>query len=189
MFLGGILRHWDPHRALDVYDHALRHLAEAKNDVHLERYEVNLLAGSTYALSHMERFDQARRRLDMAFDRLKQLKFYPVDTIGLGSEAAETVQASADYQAARGNLSSAINEYQELLKKIQSAKSGLARGLDDAVHLSTIYSSAAALYSRAGRADLAAALEARRLDLWRQWDHRLSNNDFVRRQLELPSLR
>ena len=57
IFLGGILRHSDSYRALDAYDHTLRHLAEVRNDVHLERYEVNLLAGSTYALSRLERFD------------------------------------------------------------------------------------------------------------------------------------
>jgi len=186
--LGGILRHGDPRRALDAYDHTLRHLAEVRNDVHLERYEVNLLAGSTYALSRLERFDEARRRLDMAFDRLKQLKFYPADTISPGSEAAETVQAFADYEDHRGNLSSAIRLYSELLTKIQTAKRGSAPGLEDAVHLSTIYRSAAALYRRARRADAATTLEARRLDLWRQWDHTLPNNEFVRRQLELPSL-
>ena len=77
--------------------------------------------------------------------------------------------------------------FQELLTKIQPAKKGSAPGLEDAVHLSTIYRSAAALYRRAKR-DAATTLEARRLDLWRQWDHTLPNNEFVRRQLELPSL-
>jgi serine/threonine protein kinase len=187
--LGGILRHSDPGRALDAYDHTLRHLAEVRHDVHLERYQVNLLAGSTYALSRLDRFDEARRRLDMAFERLKQLQFYPSDTIGPGSEAAETVQASADYEAARGNLPGAIRVYQELLRKIQPAKLGLASGLDDAVHLSTIYRSAAALYRRTRQADLAAAVEARCLDLWQQWDHTLPNNGFVRRQLQAPGLR
>ena len=149
---------------------------------------MNLLAGSTYALSRMERFDEARRRLDMAFDRLKQLKFYPTDRVDPGSEAAETVQALGDYEVSRGNLPRAMSVYQELLRKIQLAKPGLAPSLEDAVHLSTIYRSAAALYRRAGRADLAAALEAVRLNLWQQWDHTHPHNDFVRRQLEAPSL-
>src|SRR5262249_17249616 len=48
--LAGIHSHSDAARALEIYDHTLRHLAEAGGDVHLERFEVNLLAGSTYSL-------------------------------------------------------------------------------------------------------------------------------------------
>jgi hypothetical protein len=39
------------------------------------------------------------------------------------------------------------------------------------------------LQRRAGKTDLASALDARRLHLWEHWDRKLLNNPFVRRQL------
>jgi tetratricopeptide (TPR) repeat protein len=187
--LAGILSRSDAARALEIYDHTLRHLAEVGGDVHLERYEVNLLAGSSYPLRQVGRFDEARRHVEMAFERLKHLKFYPAEKIYPGSEAQETLQALADYEADRGNLPRALSMYQELLEKIQPAKSGRAPGLNDAVHLSNIYSAAAALYRDAGQVAAADALQARRRDLWRQWDLQLPNNAFVQRQLRTKILR
>jgi serine/threonine protein kinase len=186
--LAGILSRSEAARALEIYDHTLRHLAEAGGDVHLQRFEVNLLAGSTYPLRQVGRSDEARRRLEMAFERLQQLKFYPAEKIYPGSEAQQTIQALADYEAGRGNLPRALSVYQDLLEKIQPAKSGLAPGLNDAVHLSNIYSAAAALYRRAGKADVAGTLEARRRDLWRRWEIELPKNTFVQRQLKAASL-
>jgi serine/threonine protein kinase/tetratricopeptide (TPR) repeat protein len=181
--MGDILRHSDPRRALEVYDHTLRHLAEAPNDPHLQRFVVNLLAGSSYALRQLGRGSEARRRLDMALERLEQLKFYPADKITLESEAAETLQALADDEADKGNLSRAIEIYQELLKQVEPTESAPEFNVEDGVRLSTICTSAASLYRRARDADQASALEARRLELWRQWDRKLPNNPFVQRQL------
>src|SRR5262249_18971680 len=182
--MAGILSHSDAARGLEIYDHTLTHLAEARGDVHLERFEVNLLAGSTYPLRQVGRLHEARRRLDIAFERLKQLKFYPAEKIYPGSEVQQTIQALADYEADRGNLPRALSVYQELLEKIQPAKSGLAPSLNDAVDLSNIYSAAAALYRRAGQADIAGTLEARSRDLWRRWDIELPKNAFVQGQLQ-----
>jgi hypothetical protein len=81
-----------------------------------------------------------------------------------------------------------MSVYQELLRKLQPAKSGVAHSLEDAVHLSTVYRSAADVYRRARQADLADALDAKRRDLWRQWDSMLPDNAFVRRQLQAASL-
>jgi hypothetical protein len=41
------------------------------------------------------------------------------------------------------------------------------------------------LRRRAQQTGLESAPELRRLELWQHWDHRLPNNAFVRRQLEL----
>ncbi len=67
-----------------------------------------------------------------------------------------------------------------------------ASNLADAVDVSRVYAALAALHRRARRNDLASALEARRLELWRHWDARLPHNNFVRRQLNAangPSVR
>jgi serine/threonine protein kinase len=181
--LAGILRHSDAQRALDIYDHTLRHLAEAHNDVHLQRYEVELLAGSSYALRRQGRGGEARQRLETALDRLKQLKFYPADKIDLDSEAAQTLRGLADYEADSGSLPRAIEIYEKLLKQIEPIESDPEFNLEDAVHLSTICNSAATLYRRSRQADQASKLEARRMELWRQWDRKLPNNPFVQRQL------
>ena len=181
--MADILRSSDAPRALEIYDHTLRHLAEATNDAHLRRYEVQLLAGSSYALRRLGRGAEARQRLDKAFEDLKQLKFYPADKIDLDSEAAATVRALADYEADSGTLGGGIKMYEKLLREIEPTETDPEFALVDAVRLSTICVSAGTLYQRAGRADQASALQARRLAVWRQWDRKLPNNPFVQGQL------
>jgi serine/threonine protein kinase len=183
--LGDILRHSDPRNALTVYDHTLRHLAEIQNNENLQRYEVNLWAGSAYALQSLGRSAEAHRRLDLAFGRLKQLKYYPTEKIYPGSEVEEAVRALADLEAGEGRLQHALQIYEDLLRRIQPSRS-TSPSLEDAVHLSAIFASAATLYHRAGRADLAASMKARRADLWAMWDQKLPHNAFVRHQMEAP---
>jgi tetratricopeptide (TPR) repeat protein len=182
--MGGILRHSDAQRALDVYDHALHHLAEVQRNVHFQRYEINLLAGSSYALRKLGRARDARQRIETALKQVKELKFYPADKIDLGSEAGETLRALADFEVENGNLPHAIEIYEELINKMDPAESDAQFNLQDAVHLSTICSSAANAYRRVHRIERAAALERRRLDLWQRWKQKLPNNAFVRQELE-----
>jgi serine/threonine protein kinase len=182
--MGGILRQSDPQQALEVYDHALHHLAEAQGDTHLQRYQVNLLAGSSYALCSLGRTVEARERLETAFKQLKELKFYPAGKIDLGSEARETIQALADLEAANGNLPHAIELYEELLNKMDPNESDAKFGLEDAVHLASICGSAASAYRRANRIERATAIEGRRLQLWQRWEKKLPNSAFVRQQLK-----
>ena len=181
--MGDILCSSDAPRALEIYDHTLRHLAEALNDGHLRRYEVELLAGSSYALRRLGRGAEARQRLDKALEDLKQLKLYPADKIDLDSEAAKTVRAIANYEADSGNLAGGIKMYEKLLSEIEPTETDPEFALVDVVRLSTICVSAATLYRRAGWVDQASALEARRLAVWRQWDRKVPNNPFVQRQL------
>lgn len=185
--MGDILRHSAPRRALEVYDHTLRHLAEATGDRHLERFEVNLLAGCSYALRRLGRQEEAKRRLTDAMDHLKRLGLYPADKIDLESEAEVTLRAIADDQADSGNVTAAIDQYQNLLNRADPVETDPDFNAEDAVHLSTICRSLAALQNRAGRAEQAAALDNRRAEIWRQLDRKLPNNPFIHRQLEAAS--
>ena len=183
--LAGILSHSDARRSLAVYEHTLLHLAEVKNNSSFRRFEVSVLVASSYPLRRLGRVVEARQRLDAAFERLTQLKLYPSPQVKLGSEAEETLRALADYEAGNGSLSRAIEIYQQLLDQIQAAKPNPETSLADDLGMSNIYRAGAQLQRRAGHADLASALETRGRDLWKQWDRKLPNNAFVRRQLDL----
>jgi len=182
--LGDILRYSDARRALDVYDHTRRDAAEIKNNASLQRFEVDALAGSSYPLRRIGRAAEARERLDEALERLKQLKMYPAKKIDLGSVADRTLCAFADHEADTGNIARAIEVYQELLDRVAATSPEPDTILSDAVHLSRIQAAKAALHRRAGQADLASALEARRVELWRHWENALPQNPFVLRQLK-----
>ena len=181
--LANILRHSDARRALSVYDHTLRHLAEVRTNANVQLYEARALAGSSYPLRSLGRPAEARERLDAAFKRLLQLKMYPADKIWLGSGAHRTLSALADYEAENGNIPRAAEIYRELLDKTASSKPGPETSLEDALDLSSIYTGMAAVHHRAGQAERGSALEARRLELWRRWERKLPNNPFVLRQI------
>jgi hypothetical protein len=108
---------------------------------------------------------------------------YPAEKIDQGSEAYKTLCALADHEAETGNVARAIEVYQELLDQVGAASPKPESILQHAVHLSRIYAAKATLHRRAGQADLASALEARGLELWRHWERKLPNNPFVLRQL------
>ena len=187
--LGDILRHSDPGRALAIYDHTLRHMNEISGNASMQRFAIRALAGSSYPLRSLGHAAEGRRRLDEAFELLKQAKLYPAASLDPGSQAEETLRALADFQAGSGDMPHAAGTYRDLLARTGAAESGPAFGLEDAAHLSAIFDGAAAVYRRAGQADAAYALETRRLALWRQWDRKLPNNAFIRRQLDAAQLR
>ena len=181
--LADLLWDSDPARALNVYDHVLRHLAEIKNNARFRRDEVRALAGSAYPLQRLGRPVEARERLDTAFIRLTELKLYPAEQIELGSESYDALSALADYEFANGNLRGAIEAYETLLQKISAAAPKPEDLLADAADLSRVYTSLAAVYRRAQRAELASDLDARREKLWAHWDKKLPGNPFVHLQL------
>jgi tetratricopeptide (TPR) repeat protein len=181
--LANLLRQLDDRQALDAYDHVLRHLAEVTNNPRFRRDEVRALAGSSYPLQRLGRSAEARQRLDAAFDRLRLLKLYPADQVGLGSEADDALRALADFEVNNGNLARAMEIHQELLDRISAAKPNPENRLADAADLSRLYSSMAALQRRSGKADQASDLDTRRLKLWQHWERKLPNNLFVLRQL------
>jgi serine/threonine-protein kinase len=184
--LANVVRRTDPARALSIYDHVLQHLSESKTTV-LQIGEAYFLSESSYSLRSLGRDREARQRLDRALARLTEFKLYPVEKIDLGTSSGEAVitvlGALGDHEAATGNLAGGMEIYQKLLALFAAGAAKPETRLSDAMTLSRIWESATALYRRGGRAELASTLEARRSELWRQWDRKLPNNPFVRQQL------
>jgi tetratricopeptide (TPR) repeat protein len=181
--LADALGHSDPRQAVAVSDHVLRHLAEIKNNATFRRFEAQAFAGSSYSLRRLGRSAEAHERLNAAFDRLRQLKMYPADRIQLGSEVDYALRALADDEADNGNVPRAIDIYQDLLRRILDAKPKPEDSLSDATRLSHLYASAAAVNQRSGKADVAFALDTRRMELWQHWARQLPDNPFVLRQV------
>ena len=140
------LRHSDPRRAVAVYDHVLDHLAEIPNNVSFRRYEVSALVRSIDPLRHLDRPAEIRRRLDTAFERLRQLKAYPAEVVQPGSEPDEALRALADEEASRGAVLRAIGIDEELLRKTWASKPEPATSLIDAMDMSRLYAALAALH-------------------------------------------
>lgn len=182
--LAAILRHSDPRRAVAIYDEALRRLAEIKNNSRARRDEIRALAGSSYPLRQIGSSGEARKRLDLAFSRLSELKLYPAEQVEPGSEADLALRALGEYEAGRGDVQRGIEIYQDLLRKLMASEPSPEANLSHALSLSNLYSAMSVLHRRTGRPEQTAELDARRRELWRQWDRKLPNNSFVRRQLE-----
>jgi hypothetical protein len=134
-------------------------------------------------LRRLGRSAEAHQRLTAAFERLSQLKLYPADRITLGSEVDYALRALADDEADNGNVSRAIEIYQDLLHRILAANPKPEDSLADATRLSHLYASAAVLNQRSGKADVASALDTQRMALWQHWARRLPDNPFVLRQV------
>jgi tetratricopeptide (TPR) repeat protein len=187
-YLGDVLRHSNPKRALEVYDHSLTRIREVPNDIDARRVGAILLASSSYAARWIHREKDARDRVDAAFRLLNETKDYPAESISAGSEADTAMRALADHYAETGQLEQALEIYQELLRKIMASNPDPQNDLLNAAYVSRLHTSLATLLRRMGRKDQAVRLEAGRLELWRGWNRKLPNNPFVRRQLDLARL-
>src|SRR5258708_11369590 len=77
--IADIVSHRDPVRALAIYDHTLRRLAELPRDAAARRKEAWTLANSAHAPRRLGRNAEVRRRLDKALAQLKELKLYPAE--------------------------------------------------------------------------------------------------------------
>jgi tetratricopeptide (TPR) repeat protein len=182
--LGAILRDRDPLPALAVYDHARRRLSEVRNNPGARRAEAGLLAGSSYALRRLHRTIEARNRIEAALRLLRETKDYPTDRIDTDSEVEPTLRALADHFADTGEPLRAATVYQELLGLILAAKPDSGNDLRRAIKLSRIYEALAALHRRNHQSEKADALSALRRTLWLQWNRKLPDNAYVRRQLQ-----
>jgi serine/threonine protein kinase len=187
-YLGDVLRHSNPKRALEVYDHSLARIREVPSDVAARRVETLLLAGSSYAARWTHREKDARDRIDAAFRLLNETKDYPAESISAGSEADTAMRALADHYAETGHLEKALESYQELFRKIMASNPDPQNDLLNSVYVSRLHTSLATLLRRLGRKEQALSLEAGRLELWQGWNRKLPNNPFVRRQLEAARL-
>jgi tetratricopeptide (TPR) repeat protein len=180
--LAGVVRLGDARKSVDLYDEALALLARVTDNQAARRIEVRALAESTYPLRQLGRSAEARQRLETAFLRMREIKLYPAETIEPGSVPVDGLRAQAEMEAGAGNLRRGIEIYRELIGKLTPMIKPETR-LEDATELSDVYRALVQLHRRARRPDLASAVDARRLELWRQWDRKLPNNPFVQRQL------
>jgi serine/threonine protein kinase/tetratricopeptide (TPR) repeat protein len=182
--LANILRERDPKGALSVYDLALKRANEIDSSLPTLRYRALLLASSSYALRKLHQPAEAKRRVDAALTILRQTKDLPADQIKLDNEAFEVSRAEADDEADAGNPRRAAELYEQLLSHVMAAKPQAFDDLRDAPRLSQLYDALASLDRRNGQTFKAQEMESRRLELWRAWDRKLPNNQFVLRQIE-----
>ena len=188
MELGDIVRHGDPQRALAVYDTVIRRLGEIRNGLRARRDQAMALADSSYPLLSLHRDSEAKQRIVQAVAILKQTKDYPPESVKLDSEIYVVSCAQADYEAHEGDVGRALQMYEQLLAKVIAAKPEPLNDLRDAPRMSHLYENLAALYRRSGESDKADSMQKKRLELWQQWEQKLPNNAFVRRQLEAVAL-
>jgi len=180
--MGNILRHHDPQKALAVYDHALSRVQEAKGNVSAQLYAADLLAGSSYALRWLDRGDEGRRRIEEAFQLLRDTHQYPTDKIEPMSRTDHVMRAAADDFAETGQTDKAITAYQELLDKLMAWKPDFENDLRDATCISRTWTALAILLHRDGHTEEANRLEAERADLWNHWNTKLPNAQSLLRQ-------
>ena len=185
---GDVLRHTNPKRALEIYDHSLARIREVPNDVSARRAEALLLAGSSYAARWTHHEKDAKDRIEAAFRLLKETKEYPAPAITAGSEADTAMRALADHYAETGQPRQALEIYQDLFRKIMASNPDPQNDLVNAAHVSRLNTSLAKLLRRVGKGNDAIPLEATRLELWKHWNGQLPSNPFVRRQLEAARL-
>ena len=188
-YLGDVLRHSSPNRALEVYDHSLMRVREIPNDVAARRLEALLLAGSSYAARSIHQEKDARDRIGAALRLLHEIKDYPAETIVAGSETDVAMRALADHYAETGQPRQALEIYQELFRKIMASNPNTENDLPNAVSVSRLYASLAMLFRGVGKGVEARSLDAGRLELWRQWSGKLPGNPFVKRQLTAAASR
>lgn len=180
--IGNILRHTQPQKALAVYDHALARIQEAKTNVSTQLYAADLLACSSYAARWAGRDKDATRRIEEALQLLRDAHQYPADTIEPMGRADHVMRAVADEYAETGQTARAIAAYRELLDRLLAWKPDLQNDLRDATCISRTWTALAALHRRAGTAAEADRLEAQRTELWKHWNGKLPNAQFLLRQ-------
>ncbi|MEO8594420.1 MAG: serine/threonine-protein kinase [Candidatus Solibacter sp.] len=178
--LAGMVAATEPQRALDLLDDGLRILVRTASHGGNTQNEIRTLAQSVGPLLRLNRGEDARQRLDTAFARLAQLKLYPAERVSLGSEADQTLRAQAEYEAAAGDPAHALAIYRDLLQAVLSGATGTS-SLTEAVQLANLYRDFARVQRLAHRPDQAAQLDARRRELWQQWDRKLPGNAFIHR--------
>jgi len=180
--ISNILRHSEPQKALMVYDHALARIREAKTNVSTQLSAADLLAGSSYALRWLGRDEEARRRIEEAFQLLRDAHQYPADTVEPMSTSDHVIRAEADDYAETGQTDKAIAAYRELLDKLMAWKPDPQNDLRDATCISRTWTALANLLRRTDRTEEADRLEVQRTELWNHWKDKLPNAQFLLRQ-------
>lgn len=180
--VGNILRHTDVRKALAVYDHSLTRIREAKTSSSTQRDEAALLVGSSYALRWLGRENEAKQRLDRAFELLHAAQQYPFDKVEPMSDAYDALRARADDYAQTGQVDKASESYRQLLDKMMAWNSDPQNDLQSATCLSRTWTALAVLLRQAGHVEEADRFEALRADLWKHWSEKLPNAQALLRQ-------
>jgi serine/threonine-protein kinase len=180
--IGNILRHNQPQKALVVYDHALARIREAKNNVSTQLCAADLLAGSSYALRRIGKGKEARRRIEEAFQLLRDAHQYPAEAVEPMSRSDHVMRAAADDYAETGQPMKAVEAYRQLLDKLMAWKPDVQNDLRDAICISRTWTALADILRGVGRTDEAARLEVQRTELWNHWNIKLPNASFLLRQ-------
>lgn len=89
----------------------------------------------------------------------------------------------AEHHVARGDARRALEACEELMRGIAAADTRPEERLRDAAAISHLYASIANIQRQSREAGRAAALEARRRQLWEAWDRKLPGNPFVMARL------
>jgi hypothetical protein len=179
--IGNILRHRDPRAALAVYDHALARIRELPRNVTTQRDEVELLAASSYAERWTTRGAEPNPRVAKALDMLHQAG-WSTNKVEPMSAAYDVLRARADDYAERGRADAAIDAYRGLLDALLGWRANIENDLRDATCISRTWTALAQLLNRAGHAEEAAALEARRTELFNRWNGKLADAEFLLHQ-------
>lgn len=180
--IGNILRRQNPRRSLAVYDHALARIRELTTSVLLQKDEAELLAASSYAARRLGEAEEARHRIDRAFQLLASVHEFPADTIEPLHESYDLMQARADDYVETGQIAKAVETYQELLAKLMAWKLDLDNDLRDATCISRTWTALAELLRLQGRTLEAIRFEQQRAELWNHWKAKLPNGEFLLRQ-------
>jgi tetratricopeptide (TPR) repeat protein len=182
--LANILRHKNPHRALDLYDQVLRRLSEVGSSLHSQRVRAAALANSFYPLRSLGRTSEARQRIDAALAILRDTRDYPAEQYYCDGPAYAILCALADAEAEAGDIRRGIGVYEQLLDKVLAPKGDGRPDLEDAPRLSRLYEVLARMYRQTGDMARADDMQTRRGELWRHWAVKFPNNAFVQRQLQ-----
>lgn len=153
-----------------------------KGDALLQKDEAELLANSAYALQRLKQSQEAGRRIDQAFQLLRNVRAYPADVIEPMTDVYDVVRSSADNYVENGEITKALETYQELLEKLMRWKPHLDSDLRDAVCISRTWSAMAELLRLQHRHAEANELERQRAELWQRWQTKLPDSAFLLRQ-------
>jgi serine/threonine protein kinase len=182
--LADIVRNEDPRRALAIYDRGIERQREVTNNIKARREEALLLAQSSYPLRALGRRSDARQRIDRAFDLLRASGDYPVPQLEPNREAVSVLRARGEFEADGGDTAAAVATYRETLDKVLASRPDVEHDLRVTNDVSRVYLAFARALDRMGKHEESRALNDQRLNLWRVWDRKLPNNQFVRRQLD-----
>jgi serine/threonine protein kinase len=180
--MGNILRHNNPKKALQIYEHSLLRIRETTPNTSTQRDEAELLAGLSYVLRWVGREDDVKQSLDRALELLHAAQRYPADKVEPMSDTYDALRAQADDYAETGQTAKAVEAYQQLLDKIVGWGPNPENDLRDATCISRTWTALADLLRRAGQAGEAGRLEAQRTDLWNHWNGKLPNAQVLLRQ-------